>query len=490
MLTRIVFLAVLPVALAACSVLEELKNPTGPTDPEAEEAVSSEEVVPLASEEAISSEEVVPLASEEAFQALEDLGVPYNQRSFIEQAGEGNLEVVRLFIWAGMDVNVQPYTARTVLVPTRENPTALSHLESSWFPQEDQDDDTALMKAAGGGPLEVVKFLLENWADREIKNQQGQDALMFASAYGPLEVVRFLAEGWYEPCVELCMARMEADIEAGIIDDIPPGHDFIGEDCRNECYSSGLGNTNLGMNWDPLLHGPRTNIQWAAYNGHLDVVEYLYPLLKVRRYQWPHLAFSMAVLGDHMDIVNWFIGNRHSRDKIGVSRGLMIAAYMNHVDIVDRLLQLEEVNIHWRMSEWIGLNTPEGRLYFKRIGFGPPHAAIQAGNMEPLRLILKHWMLKYGADGRDDYGMTALHFAAAGGDLEMARTLIDNGAPVNGQSDIGMTPLMFAAQWGRADIVVMLLAEGADASLASAYDETALLLAQEGGHEDVVALLQ
>ena len=78
MLTRIVFLSMLPVALAACSVLEGLKKPT---EPEAEE--------------------VVPLASEEALQALEDLGIPYSQRAFIESAGAGDLDAVRLFVWAG-----------------------------------------------------------------------------------------------------------------------------------------------------------------------------------------------------------------------------------------------------------------------------------------------------------------------------------------------------------------------------------------------------
>ena len=92
-------------------------------------------------------------------------------------------------------------------------------------------------------------------------------------------------------------------------------------------------------------------------------------------------------------------------------------------------------------------------------------------------------MLKFGADGRDGYGMTALHFAAAGGDVEMSRRLIDNGAPVNGQSLISARrPLMFAAEWGHADIVSRLLEEGADASLVNAYNETALSLAEENGH--------
>ena len=218
------------------------------------------------------------------------------------------------------------------------------------------------------------------------------------------------------------------------------------------------------------------------------MVEYLYPLLKGRNYQSPILAIHTAIIGGHLDIVNFFLEARPDLFGKG-GRSLMIAAYMNHSHIVERLLEIGS-DVTWRMSDWIGISTPEGRLYFKEVGFGPLHAAIQNGSKESLRLILEHWMKTFGADGRDDYGMTALHFAAAGGDAEMARRLIDNGAPVNGQSDIGMTPLMFAAQWGHADIVAMLLEEGADDSLVSAYNETALLLAEENGHEDVVALLQ
>ena len=42
-----------------------------------------------------------------------------------------------------------------------------------WFPQDgDEDNDTALMKDAGQGHIEVVRFLAEQGADLNIRNRQ------------------------------------------------------------------------------------------------------------------------------------------------------------------------------------------------------------------------------------------------------------------------------------------------------------------------------
>ena len=435
MLTRIAFIILLLPSLMACSELGDyLKKPT---EPEA-------------------TEEVVPLPPEEARQYLADLDIQYSQKAFIESAREGNFEAVRLFVWAGMDVNVQPYTARTVLVSTRGRPTTLNHLIRSWFPEEEsEDNDTALMKAAGAGHLEIVEFLMDNGSDPNIDNQQDQNAIEFAAAYGHLHIIKLI----YDHCIN-----------------------------NDECKYTGLDDP-VGMSYDAMNHGPRTAIHWAALNGHLDVVEFLYPLLrKSYGYSFPETGFVWGAIGGHVRIINYFINNvEHKRLSGGYA--LFVASYYGNSRVVDRLLEAG-ASVHWRTFNWIGINTPEGVLYFKDIGFGPIHAAIQAGHGNILRKLLENWMNKFGADGRDDYGMTALHYAAAGGDLDMSNVLLDNGCPVDPKSDIGMTPLMFAAEWGHVDIVRMLLDLGADASAVSSYGETALSLAQEMGHADIVEMLQ
>lgn len=482
MLNRIVFIALMPAMLIACG---QQSNPLGlkSSSPKAMDnhQCPSEDDGQVAEAEAVEVEEINPVTPEEARQALEDMGIPYSQSSFIEYAAEGNLEVVQLFVWAGMSVNVQPYTARTVLVSTRENPTALDHLESSWFPQEgEEDNDTALMKAAYGGHLEVVKFLLSNWADMHIKNQQEQNVITFAAAGGHLDVVKFLMEDWYGPCEEICVdATALLRGNGGNLD-----LDAAYKTCRSTCSAPLRDATSY--TWDALVDGPLTHVQWAAYNGHLDVLQYMLPTLIRKGVPFLNTILDAAALGGHVDVVQWLVDEATTSR---VNSSLMVASYLGHVDIV-RILLNAGANIGWRRSSWIGLNTPEGRLYFEEIGFGALHAAIQTGHSDVLRILLEHWMTKFGADGRDEYGMTVLHFASAGGDIDMVKISIKNGAPVNGQSDLGTTALHFAAQWGHIDIVKNLLSEGADTSLVNALGETALILAEENGHTDIVNLLQ
>lgn len=63
--------------------------------------------------------------------------------------------------------------------------------------------------------------------------------------------------------------------------------------------------------------------------------------------------------------------------------------------------------------------------------------------------------------GVDRLGRSALHYAAASGDLAAVRAAIDAGADVCAGDSAGWTPLHFAAQAQRADIAIELLAHHA-----------------------------
>ena len=269
---------------------------------------------------------------------------------------------------------------------------------------------------------------------------------------------------------------------------------------------------------DYLSRPPATASQWAAYNGHLDVVQYLTEW-HVRwgepKPLYPWVLLEWATLGGHLAVVEYmtetiatgtsdlgfektwydnggYTGRLWSPSHVAdaASRALALASYAGHTEIVRFLLERGDAEVYYRFSEWTPIQTPEGILYFQEIGGGALHWSIDQGHHEILSLLLEHWMMTYGADGRDPHGATALMYAAAGGVLAMAATLLDNGAPINAQTDVGTTALIFAAATGQVDMVRLLLDRGADASIQNAHGYTALSIAEERQHQDVVELLQ
>ena len=89
-------------------------------------------------------------------------------------------------------------------------------------------------------------------------------------------------------------------------------------------------------------------------------------------------------------------------------------------------------------------------------------------------------------------GWTALHYAAASGDVAIAQLLIERGAQVNALSPRpsgAVTPLMMAAREGQDGIVRLLLAKGANAGLKNTEGFTAAQLAKQAGHDNLAGLL-
>lgn len=81
---------------------------------------------------------------------------------------------------------------------------------------------------------------------------------------------------------------------------------------------------------------------------------------------------------------------------------------------------------------------------------------------------------------------TALHHAAKNGNEELAKLLIDNGAPINKADIYGSTPLHYAVQGGHNDVVLTLLHSGAVVNTADKSLQTPLHYAVKRGHKDVV----
>jgi ankyrin repeat protein len=113
--------------------------------------------------------------------------------------------------------------------------------------------------------------------------------------------------------------------------------------------------------------------------------------------------------------------------------------------------------------------------------------AAMHGNKDTVRALLKD-----GADVNTALGdgMTALHWAAQKGDVELAKMLLYAGANVKATTRVGgYTPLLIASRNGDASMVETLVTAGADPNSATTNATTALMLASANGKADAVRAL-
>lgn len=86
-------------------------------------------------------------------------------------------------------------------------------------------------------------------------------------------------------------------------------------------------------------------------------------------------------------------------------------------------------------------------------------------------------------------GWTALHYAAASGDAEIAAILIEKHAYIDAESPSQLTPLMIAAREGQDSVVALLLREGADARLKNNERLTASQIALRADKPAIAAMI-
>jgi ankyrin repeat protein len=117
----------------------------------------------------------------------------------------------------------------------------------------------------------------------------------------------------------------------------------------------------------------------------------------------------------------------------------------------------------------------------------PVAEAAMTGDHEAVRALLKQGVDVNAAMGD---GMTALHWAAKKGNVELAQMLLYAGANVKAMTRLGgFTPLIMAAESGNVEMIDMLLKAGAEAKVATSNGTTPLMLAAVAGKADAVKLL-
>lgn len=122
---------------------------------------------------------------------------------------------------------------------------------------------------------------------------------------------------------------------------------------------------------------------------------------------------------------------------------LMLAAKYNELEIVDHLINEVKVDINKTADE----------------GEGALHAAAIGNSVDVAKRLLE---LKVDVDAVDQKKRTPLFFAARTGAADVVQLLLSHGAKVNYRNAMGLTPLLEAACYAEISAVEALLAGGAD----------------------------
>lgn len=105
-------------------------------------------------------------ASQTPREKLIQLGIPFEEKSFVTYAGRGNIEIVNAFLEAGMSPNVV-------------------RVADGWSP---------LMSACLYKKTDIVELLLDRHATVDLQDRYGNTALMQATAMGAEDIVTLLLE--------------------------------------------------------------------------------------------------------------------------------------------------------------------------------------------------------------------------------------------------------------------------------------------------------
>jgi uncharacterized protein len=113
--------------------------------------------------------------------------------------------------------------------------------------------------------------------------------------------------------------------------------------------------------------------------------------------------------------------------------------------------------------------------------------AARAGDRAAVRKLLAN-----GEDVNAPHGdgMTALHWAAMNGDVELVDLLLHGGASLGSRTRLGgYTPLALAAEAGHSAVVTALATAGADVNAVDTSGTTVLMLAAAAGNVDAIRVL-
>jgi ankyrin repeat protein len=351
----------------------------------------------------------------------------------------GDAEAVARLLSAGADADApNRYGMRPLHVALGAGDVALTRalLEAGADATAvDRAGETPLMLAARAGDAELLRLLIERGAAVDARDEHfGQTALMIAAREGHVEAARALLDAG-------------ADVDAQTRPEPPPR--FIPPSEAPEGLSRGVGIIRAGWPEDRGKRypagGSKTALLYAARQGHLDVARLL-----VERGASLELADGNGQTALISAIVNTSI--------IRVNR----TGTSDHLRIAQLLL---DAGANVNAQDWYGVTPLWAAVDVRNLELGSDG---NERNVHAEAFALIERLLEAGADPNartreypherrfileivgsvawvDMTGQTPFLRAAAAGDVEVMRLLLEHGADPNIATYAGTTPLMVAA---------------------------------------------
>ncbi len=392
-------------------------------------------------------------------------GISYTADTFVDSVWAGNLEVVKLFVQAGMSVdtaNSGKWPALHMAVHQSGNLAIVQYLvgQGASLTATNQYGNTPLHYAAGEGNLAIVQYLVGQGASLTATGADGTP-LHWAAGEGNLAIVQYLV-------------GQGASLTATGADGTPL-HWAAGEDhLAIVQYLVGQGASLTATNEDG-----NTPLHLAALYDYLAIVQYLVGQgASLTATGADGTPLHYAAYGGHLAIVQYLVGQGASltaTNQYGYTPTTYAALYGGYTAVVTYL----ESQAAARASL-----TAQGISYTADAFVG----SARAGNLEVVKLFVQAGM-DVNNSRQADTGFAALHYAALYGHLEVVKYLVGRGASLTLNSNSGDTPLHYAAT-GHLAVVKYLVEKGARASgPTNNRGETPLYNAVRNGHLAVVKYL-
>ncbi|WP_353272525.1 ankyrin repeat domain-containing protein [Wolbachia endosymbiont (group A) of Urophora cardui] len=272
--------------------------------------------------------------------------------------------------------------------------------------------------------LQIVKYLIENGADLDIKYEKGLTPLHFAALFGDLELARYLVD--------------EKDCSFNVLDKYgkSPLH-IASENGRIELVKYLVGEKKANINVLDNQH--MAPLHFVAENGNLELAKYLIEkgadFFLCDKFGFNPIARAIDRSQD--GIVKYLIG---VKDRFGYTY-LHKAAFDGDLDLFKLLI-----------------NHNADLYRVDNDGSSPLHRAAENGKLEIVRYIIDKKL--YNIDAVNNDKQTPLLLAAQNGHLEIVKFLVDKGADFFLPDKFGFTPLKRAIDRGHEKVKEYLEEKG------------------------------